>query len=651
MSPRHVPGWTISKSDFKLALDCLLKLKHKRDGLGNALEDDDMLRLLSEGGGALEALAEAVEPSDFTGPDGGAEVAPQCLDAFRAEYAKAAPHGTGDPRRLREVTIVAGPFLGRLDRLRVWKDRIELVEQKSKSIGASATGGEDDLYVKGRSKIAAQWTQHMQDIGFQTELLRRWLAANVGALGIPANIQVVPKLLLVNKEGRSTAQDELRNFKSTYRVNGRSVRAEVRYDGAGPVSTALLAEVDVSHGFALMAKDAQADDAAFAGAGIGTCMDCLAALVEAGQWPAPSQSIGHRCKGCEYRVAGDGDCGFVRCWGKDPTATDHVLRLTRVNQSQFTEASKGVHPADASLKSLPRTSLTASQVRQWEVARSGKPWKSDSLAKDPLGAMGAPPKGAVAFLDFETVAYQIPARVGGAAYEKVPFQFEAVLLPSASAPLRDRIGLEGFLDIASTDPRRDFVRALQAQLSSVATIYHWSPYERTVLNAVRGSLAADPQPHADDPELVAFIDSLLAKLQDLLPVTKNHFLHPDTGGSYSIKRILPVVWSDPAIRQEFAAGAAPKDPIAYGDAADPYKSLVGLGKPFLEAIGGSAVIARHEERNESKGIQGGGTASLYYHWVRLFGHNGDANVARVFRDYCRLDARAMLMVYRELRGK
>lgn len=647
-----VPMKPITKSEFKLALDCLLKLKHKRAGLDNTNDSDDMLRLLSEGGSALEALAEAIEPADFKGPDGGADVAPQCLKAFCAEYAKAVPYDKGPPRLLREVTIVDGAFLGRIDLMRVWTDRIELVEQKSKSIGTSASGGGvGELYVKGGTKVAAKWESYTQDIGFQTELLRRWLKTNAPAVGIPANMLVVPKLLLVNKEGRATAQDELRNFVPNSRADGRRGRAEVRHMGPGPVSSALLTEVDVSHGETLMAKDAQANEAAFAGVGIGKCMDDLAALVASGQWPDPSNSIGVRCKGCEYRVRGDGNCGFVRCWGKDPIAPDHVLRLTRISEPQFAEASLGIHPADASLKSINGASLTPTQRKQWQVAQSGKPWKSDKLITDALKAMGAPTKGEVAFLDFETVAFQIPARIGGEPYEKVPFQFEAVLLPSASAPLRDRVGLDGFLELKALDPRRDFVRALQAQLSSAATVYHWSPYERTVLTNVRVSLSTDPQPHRDDPKLVAFIDSLIAKLKDLMVVTKDNYLHPDQAGSYSIKKILPVVWLDPAIRKEFATGAAPNDPIAYGDEADPYKSLVGLGKPFLDAIGGPAVIARHEEQNESNGIQGGGTASLFYHWVRLFGNNGAPDVARVFRDYCRLDARAMLMVFRMMRGK
>ena len=646
--PLHRP---ITKSDFKLALDCLLKFKHKRDGL-DAGEDDDMLRLLSEGGGALEALSEALEPADFTGPQGGDETAPACMAAVREQYAKALKHGTGDPRRMREVTIVDGPFLGRLDLLRIWKDRIELVEQKSKSISASGSNAvEGEMCTsRGVPKVKSPWVPYFQDIAFQAELLRRWIRANAKALGMPPDIRIEVRLLLVNKDGTAGPDDFLQNFSADYVISGRKVRATVRHTGTPPKSSDLLLEADASKGVACMATDAQAAEPALSGAGIGECMDWLAEAVRKGAWPKEGDSIGIRCRGCEYRAAGNPDSGFVRCWGADPGAPDHILRLSRVTDDQFDKATGTEPAAKASLKVLDATDLTPGQLRQWEVARSGKPWIDPAFAADRLNGLRAPKTGPVAFLDFETVAFQIPARVGGRPYEKVPFQFEAVSLPSAASPLGDRVGHDGFLDLASADPRRDFVRALDRQLSAATCIYHWSPFERVVLESIRGSLLADPAKRPGDAELVGAIDRALPRLVDLMEIVKGAYMHPDMGGSFSIKRVLPIVWRERTIRAAFARGAAALDPIAYEARADPYESLVGLGKPFLEAIGGPAVLRRLEERDDSAGITGGGTASLYYHWARQFRRNHDPEVQRVFRDYCRLDARAMVMVFGHLRG-
>jgi hypothetical protein len=552
---------------------------------------------------------------------------------------------------MREVTIVDGPFLGRLDLLRIWKDRIELVEQKSKSLSASGAGGIDgELYaLTGTARVKSPWVPYMQDLAFQVELLRRWIRANAEVLGIPAAIAIVPKLLLVNKDGAAGPDDCLRNFESAYVISGRKVRATVRHTGTPPTSSTLLLEADASRGISLMASDAQSEEAALRGAGIGACMDKIAGAVRSGNWPVARDSIGTRCKGCECRIADDPDSGFVRCWGADPEGPDHILRLSRVTDAQFRKAVGSEEPAKASLTALGRKDLSASQVRQWEVACAGTPWIDPTFAADPITGLRAPKSGVVAFLDFETVAFQIPVRVGGKPFEKVPFQFEAVTLPTAASPLVNRVGLDGFLDLVSTDPRRDFVRALHAQLGSASIIHHWSRYERVVLESIRESLVTDPAKQPGDDELIAAIDHALARFVDLMAVTNGAFLHPDMAGSYSIKRVLPVVWREGAIRAEFAPDAAPNDPIAYEAEDDPYKSLRGLGKPFLEAIGGPAVLKRLEERDDSAGITGGGTAALYYHWARQFQQNHDPDVQRVFRDYCRLDARAMVMVFGYLR--
>jgi predicted RecB family nuclease len=43
------------------------------------------------------------------------------------------------------------------------------------------------------------------------------------------------------------------------------------------------------------------------------------------------------------------------------------------------------------------------------------------------------------------------------------------------------------------------------------------------------------------PPLAAPLGSIAARLIDLLPVVKNHVYHPDFGGSFSLKRVLPAL--------------------------------------------------------------------------------------------------------------
>ena len=60
----------ITKSKFKLGLDCIQKLRHYSNGLPSTLTADNLLSLLAEGGGAVEALQRVVEPPHWVGPDG-----------------------------------------------------------------------------------------------------------------------------------------------------------------------------------------------------------------------------------------------------------------------------------------------------------------------------------------------------------------------------------------------------------------------------------------------------------------------------------------------------------------------------------------------------------------------------------------------------
>jgi hypothetical protein len=248
----------------------------------------------------------------------------------------------------------------------------------------------------------------------------------------------------------------------------------------------------------------------------------------------------------------------------------------------------------------------------------------------------------------------------------VPFQFEGHKLPGFDAPLDQRVSLDGFLDLTSDDPSIGFVRALKAQLGDHGVVYHWHHYEENVLRKVRDRLC-DPSYVAiapDRDELIEYIDHLTGpkdsnagRLCDLLKIAKTSFYHPDQQGSYSIKRVLPIVWKTEAIRRYFRKGHGAQDSAAYGEEHghgedDPYDLLEPLPSDFYERLGGdeAANELRRKIDEESgdvpEAIRDGGMAMLYYHYVRLMRDGADPSVQRSFRDYCRLDSAAMVMVFR-----
>ena len=157
----------ITKSQFTLGLDCIQKLRHSRDHLPQTTAENDMLRLLADGGAAVEALQRAIEPETFCGARDRESAVSESMAAIHD--AAASVQRDRVRRSLYEVTIELDGFLARIDLLRVHADRIELVELKSKNL--------PDQGFLGRSgKIRSEWLSYIQDLAFQHELLRRWVA-------------------------------------------------------------------------------------------------------------------------------------------------------------------------------------------------------------------------------------------------------------------------------------------------------------------------------------------------------------------------------------------------------------------------------------------------------------------------------------------
>lgn len=657
----HAP---ITKSQFKLGLDCIQKLRHARNGLPQTTQENDMLRLLAEGGAAIEALIRANEPGVFIGEFGEA-----ALEPSRQEIAKAFSMADVDETTsLYEVTIAHGGFLARIDLLRISPGGIDLVEIKSKSVTADDGGVvPESEFVGVKGGVCAEWRPYIQDLAFQRELLRRWLIEHRAGWGTSRRSdlwgadgpKVSPRLLLVNKQGRATAGTVMttENFKPTYEHGKRGIRASVTYRGSAP-DAGLLVEVDMERIVGMIDGLAGSPVAEFANRGIRDCMEAMKQIVDTDRWPDPRASRCSSCKSCEFRVKPGLESGFDRCWGDPATRpVHHVLELTRISGKQLLPALDAAGP-NASVLDVAPGNLSDSQRRQYESLLRGHPTVDASFAADPLAALSSGCTDPIYFFDCETAMCPVPARVGGRPFELIPFQFEAHVLPSASAGLQDRVRLPGFLELVDPDPRRGFIDALMAQVGERGPIFHWSPYERTVLSSIKRGIQESPQ--AGDEFRIAFIESLAGadgegggRLVDLLTHAKASFYHPDQCGSYSIKKVVPIAWAIPDIRRHFVAGhGAAVDPDSYSGESDPYDGLPAPPKSILEAVGGDAVAKEimQADDGEQGAVRNGGMAMLAYHYVRMFpGHADNPEIVAQFRQYCRLDSAAMVMAYALMR--
>jgi hypothetical protein len=174
--------------------------------------------------------------------------------------------------------------------------------------------------------------------------------------------------------------------------------------------------------------------------------------------------------------------------------------------------------------------LSPAQENARESARRGAPYASPELA-----AALEPLLPEADFLDFEAIVPEIPLYPGTHPFEVIPFQWSAHLCDGGGPPRHAEFLAEG-----GGDPRRAFAESLLAAFGGRGRrIGVYSGFESDVL----------AQQARVFPDLAEPLDRMRARLYDLLPVMRRTLYHPAFLGSFSLKRIVPVLspgagWSD-----------------------------------------------------------------------------------------------------------
>ena len=138
----------------------------------------------------------------------------------------------------------------------------------------------------------------------------------------------------------------------------------------------------------------------------------------------------------------------------------------------------------------------------------------------------------VQHLDFETINFSAPVWHGTRSGQQVPFQY-SVHMQAQNAKV---LAHHEFLDTTGQDPRRALAQSLIKHLSPDSTILAWNAgFERGVLKNLANAFA----------DLRAKLMRLHDCIEDLQPVVRDHYAHPDMlqapGSWYSIKTVLPLL--------------------------------------------------------------------------------------------------------------
>jgi hypothetical protein len=192
----------------------------------------------------------------------------------------------------------------------------------------------------------------------------------------------------------------------------------------------------------------------------------------------------------------------------------------------------------------------------------GRAFAASGLARA-LAELGPEPD----FLDFEAIVPEIPVFAGTRPFEPVPFQWSAHLAAGAGS-----LEHAEYLADGSADPRRGFAESLIARFAGRgARIAVYSSFESEVLALLARAF----------PELAAELERVRARLFDLLPVLRQSVYHPAFLGSFSLKRVAPVLAS--GFRFDDLPG------IADGGAAA--RGWLALTRGELSAERGAALLA------------------------------------------------------------
>lgn len=142
-------------------------------------------------------------------------------------------------------------------------------------------------------------------------------------------------------------------------------------------------------------------------------------------------------------------------------------------------------------------------------------------------------------LDFETFNSAVPRYPGTRPYQAIPVQWSNHIEQDPGILVHQE-----YLHPDETDPRRPLTEALLESLGEKGSICVYSPYEKSVIEQLAEAL----------PEYRQALRALVKRIWDLHPIVREHYYHPEFGGSYSLKEVLPALvpslgYDDLAIRE------------------------------------------------------------------------------------------------------
>lgn len=239
----------------------------------------------------------------------------------------------------------------------------------------------------------------------------------------------------------------------------------------------------------------------------------------------PQETTGSQCSkphGCPY---------LSFCENIDPPKPEHPIELLPDSAGKgLAKKLKLAHGYVSILEPAPAELTGANAAlycRIQKAHRTGLPYRSPKSGED-LANLPYPRY----YFDFEGIDLAVPIWEGVRSYEQMPFQWSCHIERSPGV-----FELGEFLDLTGNDPSIGCAE----QMLKVIDLTDNGPIFVFFATYERGRLQELALRHS---QYAAQMETYISRLVDLLPIVKEHFYHPKMKGSFSIKKVLPVIAPD-----------------------------------------------------------------------------------------------------------
>lgn len=598
---------TLSKSDYKLARNCLKKLWYKKNSYPSADEGNEYLDMLADGGYMVGKMATLLFPD-------GVEIEGTQEEALRKTKALLKQEQV----TLFEAAIQSGQKIIRIDILDKDGDSIRLIEVKSKSFRLSEAL-EEGYFAK------AEWQEYIEDIAYQ-----KWVLSEA----YPESF-IECELLMPDKDKTTDIEGLISWFSIKEKeMHGQFVKRVVEFSGdrerlqTGHILSFINVDEYVEVYMPVVLQEAN------------MMLDAL----DSGNAEKFKVPISIACKGCEYNSGSTQPNGFQECWGKLANPKPHILDLGRLGN---VNARKEYKDCINELIEKGKTALSDVPVEYVQYDNPEKPYynnrplyqltRNDEFLLEGIQEYTDSIEYPLHFIDFETSQMAIPYHAGMRPYGKVLFQWSCHTIKKPGAkPIHSE-----WINVEEIYPNRAFAHSLMAQIGHKGTVMTWSAYENTQLKEVIRDL--EEQDHLDkqETELLEWLQVLVkqhkdddTRICDQHDLARWFYFHPIMGGRTSIKVALPAVLD--TVKSERVKNWLEQEGLYSlddkGKPIDPYQLL-----PHIE-------IADNSEKVKD------GSGAMRAYQDMLYGVNkGNQEIKDKYKNallkYCKLDTLAMVIVW------